>query len=168
MIDHADYSVEQLFKKKLIRNFTIKEEWYPIIEFAVRNHNKLDIPQIKDERILKHARLIRDTDIVDILVATAGTIEGDGSEISKEIMDFIKKHSLIDRRYAKTKSDFTAVQYGFAFNIYYNAVLEEYKNNFIRFHNSIKGNERFKDAYEEVIQYLDERIDKYDRHRIKI
>ena len=98
MIDHADYSVEQLFKKKLIRNFTIKEEWYPIIEFAVRNHNKLDIPQIKDERILKHARLIRDTDIVDILVATAGTIEGDGSEISKEIMDFIKKHSLIDRR----------------------------------------------------------------------
>ena len=167
-VDHADYSVELLFDKKIIRNFTTKEEWYPIIEFAVKNHNKLDIPETKDERILKHTRLIRDTDTPDILVATSGTTVGDGSEVSVEIMDFLKRHFLADKRYMKTKSDFIVVQYIYAFGRYYDVILEEYKNNLIKFHESIKGNENLKEAYEEVIKYLDERIDKYDGNRNEI
>lgn len=164
-IDHADYSVEQLFKKNEIKRFTNKEDWYPIIEFAIKNHNKMDIPNIQDERMLKHARLIRDVDKTDIMVAMTGRVIEDDSRVSKEMLDSFKKHGLIDRKYAKTRNDFIINQYGFAFNIYYDVVLEEYKNNFIKFHESIKDNEKFMEAYEEVIKYIDERIEEYERNR---
>ena len=126
-IDHADYSVEQLFKKDEIKRFTNEEDWYPIIKFAIKNHNKMDIPNIRDERMIKHARLIRDVDKIDIMVAMTGRVIEDGSRVSKELLDSFKKHGLIDRKYAKTRNDFIINQYGFAFNIYYDIVLEEYK-----------------------------------------
>ncbi len=167
-IDHADYSVVQLFEKGKIKSFTTNEEWYPIIEFAIKNHNKMNIPDIQDERILKHARLIRDTDKVDIMVAMLGRAIEDGSSVSPMMMEAFKNHGLIDRKYAKTKSDFIVNQYGFVFNIYNDAVLEEYKENFIKFHESIKDNAKFIEAYEDVIKYIDGRIEKYERNRNKI
>lgn len=167
-IDHALYSVEQLFTKNQIIRFTNRDDWYPIIEFAIKNHNKVDIPNIDNERILKHARLIRDTDKVDIMVAMVGRAIEDKSSVSSMVMNLFKMHGLIDRKYAKTKSDFIVNQYGFVFNIYNDIVLEEYKQNFIKFHESIKDNEKFIEAYEEVIKYIDERIEKYDGNRNKI
>ena len=34
-----------IFDKNEIRLFTDKEEWYPIIKFAIKNHNKRETPQ---------------------------------------------------------------------------------------------------------------------------
>lgn len=167
-IDHADYSVEQLFSNGEIKKFTDKEEWYPIIEFAIKNHNKLDIPFIKDDRMLKHAKLIRDVDKVDIMFTMIGKCKQDDSRVSKEVIDAIKRHGLIDRKYVKTRSDLIVNQYGFVFNIYYDIVLKEYKENFIKFHEEIKDKEKFKFAYDEVIKYIDERILKYERNRNKV
>lgn len=164
-IDHADFSVEQLFHKNEILKFTDNESWYPIIEFAVRNHNKKEIPNVDDKRLLAHAKLIRDTDKTDIMISAIGTIIEDDSTISDKVLETFKKHGIIDRRDVKTKSDTTVVQYAFIFDINNDAILKEYKTNFINFHKTIKNRDKFKEIYEEVIKYIDERIDKYDRNR---
>ncbi len=65
-IDHANYGCEQLFEKGLIRKFIEEDTYDKIIEKAIYNHNKLKIEEGLDERTLKHAKLIRDTDKTDI------------------------------------------------------------------------------------------------------
>lgn len=164
-VDHADYSVEQLFKKDEIKRFTDREDWYPIIEFAVKNHNKLEIPTIDDEKCLKHAKLIRDTDKMDIMIAVIGRTKSDDSKISTEVKEAIMNHALINRKYAVTNNDRVAIQFGFAFNVYNDIMLKEYKDNFIKFHESLSKNVELDEIYDEVIKYIDERIDKYDGNR---
>jgi len=164
-IDHADYSVSKLFLKKNILKFTNQENWYPIIEFAIKYHNKLELPELNDERIIKHARLIRDVDKLDILYTLAGKVEADESQIHHQVLVAIKNHGLIDRKYTITKNDKIANQYGFAFNIYNNVILREYKDVLMIYHQKLKGKEKFKEIYEEVIKYLDERIEEDERNR---
>ena len=66
-VDHANFSVKQLFQNGEIKLFCKKEEWYPIIEIAIKYHNKFELPDVKDERILKHTKLIKDVDKMDIM-----------------------------------------------------------------------------------------------------
>lgn len=164
-IDHADFSIEQLFNKNEIHKFTDNESWYPIIEFAVKYHNKKEIPDITDERLIKHAKLIRDTDKTDIMIAVLGTITEDNSSITDSVLKKFMSHGIIDRKDIITKSDNIVVKYAFVFDVNNDAVLKEYKTNFINFHNSINDKNKFNEIYEEVIKYIDERIDKYDRNR---
>ena len=49
-IDHADYGVKLLFEDKEIEKFNIPKNYYDIIEFAIKNHNKLK----SDWQILKN------------------------------------------------------------------------------------------------------------------
>ncbi len=164
-VDHADYSVEQLFEKGKIKDFTTHEEWYSIIRFAIKNHNKIAIPECHDERMLKHAKLIRDIDKLDIMYLLGLEIKvvPDESPISDEVLEDIKKHTIVNRRYAKTLNDRIAIQYAFAFDINYDVVLEEYKKNFITFHKLLDRGEQFAKIYQEVIDYLDERMEKNER-----
>lgn len=163
-IDHADYSVDQLFNKEEIKRFTKREEWYPIIEFAIKYHNKLEIPYINDKRIFMHAKLIRDTDKVDIMKAVIGRVKTDNSKVSQEVKMALKSHKLSNRKDTITKNDCIANQYGFVFDINYNIVLKEYKENFIKFHKSLESNTDLNEIYNEVLKYIDERIDKNDRN----
>lgn len=163
-IDHADYSVEQLFNKGVIKRFTNKAEWYPIIEYAIKYHNKLEIPNIKDEKILMHTKLIRDTDKVDIMKAVIGRVKTDNSRVNQEIKMALKSHKLSNRKDTITKNDCIANQYGFVFDINYNIVLKEYKENFIKFHKSLEYNDELEEIYNEALKYINERIDKYDRN----
>lgn len=164
-VDHADYSVEQLFNKGEIKRFTDRVEWYPILEFAIQNHNKLSIPEIDNERMLKHARLIRDTDKMDILVAMIGRVSVKNIPISPIVLETTMRHECVDRKYSVTASDRIAVQYGFVFDINYDIILKEYKENFMKFHESLDDKEKFQKLYEDIINYIDERIDKYDGNR---
>ena len=66
-VDHADYSVVQLFDKNEIKLFTDREDWYPILKFAIKNHNKREIPECNDERVLMFTKLIRDIDKLAIV-----------------------------------------------------------------------------------------------------
>ncbi len=164
-VDHADYSVEQLFKKNEIKRFTDREDWYPILEFAIKNHNKLEVPFVDDERMMMHAKLIRDTDKMDIMIAMIGRVNVSGSLISPEVLEATRKHECVNRKYSKTISDRVAIQYGFAFDINYDVVLPEYKEKFIMFHESLDDKEQFQKLYEDIIKYINERIDKYDGNR---
>jgi putative nucleotidyltransferase with HDIG domain len=171
-IDHADYSVEQLFEKNEIVRFCNKEEWYPIISFAIKNHNKHHIEDCDDDRMLKHARLIRDTDKLDILYIF-GTLHEikmkiNDSVIHDEVKDSIKNHTTADRKYIITDNDHYASKIAFAFDIYNDVALYEYKEYLESFIEPLKDNKELYEIYKDVIKYIDERLDNYERTRKEI
>ena len=166
-IDHADYSVQELFDKGNIKKFCNREEWYPIIKFAIQNHNKYAIADCNDERSIMHAKLIRDTDKIDILYLL-GTLKETGmntddSLVNKEVIESIKNHKTVYRDKMKTKNDRFANKLAFAYDIYYDCTLSELKKNLEAFYDEIKINKDLLEIYNTVINYIDERIEKNAR-----
>ena len=66
-MDHAHFGVEILFgtENPWIRSFVVSDRWDEIIREAIGCHSDYSIGPIKDERILLHAKLIRDADKLD-------------------------------------------------------------------------------------------------------
>jgi hypothetical protein len=162
-IDHADYSVEELFTKGNIKKFCTKEEWYPIIKFAIQNHNKYEIAPCDDERMIMHAKLIRDTDKIDILylLGTLKEVDNiiDDSIVNKEVIESINEHKTVYRDKMKTKNDRFANKLAFAYDIYYDCTLSEVKENLRAFYEEIKDNKELLGIFNTVNKYIDERIE---------
>ena len=167
-VDHADYSVVQLFDKGQIRLFTDNKDWYPIIKFAVKNHNKRDIPFCDDERVLKFAKLIRDTDKLDIIYLLGVSGQHLCRDVNADITDSVKyyvlKHETVDITKCVNDNDWTTAQFAFVFDINNDVILEEFKDNLSHLYDKV-NKEKFYEIYEEIIKYIDERIDKNDRNR---
>lgn len=167
-IDHADYSVEQLFDKDLIKKFTHNKDDYEIIKFAIKYHNKHTIPNINNERMMKHAKLIRDTDKLDIiyLLGYLGELNYKATNdlLSKEIIDGFNNYESIDYKYIRNKNDKLATTFGYVFDIYNIECLPEIKQNINYFYNQIDGEKYFKGIFDIVNKYIDERIDKNVRY----
>lgn len=169
-IDHADYSVEQLFDKDKIKDFTDREEEYEIIKFAIQNHNKLAIAPCSDERMLRHAKLIRDSDKVDImyLLGYLGELnyKAIDAPISEEVKKAIKEHGAVSRKYVQNKNDHIALQFAFVFDINNDICLKDMKRNLEYYYNQVEVGDTFKEIYEEVVKYIDERMNKHVRDEI--
>lgn len=66
MMEHAAYGVQLLFgERHMIRRFISDESFDDIIYTAIARHSDYAIGDIKDERTLMHAKLIRDADKLD-------------------------------------------------------------------------------------------------------
>lgn len=63
--DHADFGVEVLFDKNLIRDFIEDSKYDDIIRKAIYNHNKYEIEDGVTEQELVHCKIIRDADKLD-------------------------------------------------------------------------------------------------------
>lgn len=161
-VDHADYSITQLFDNNLIEKFWNKKDDYEIIKFAIKNHNKYHIPDIDDKRAMMHAKLIRDIDKLDIiyLLGFLGELDKKAIDepISREIINSIKNHQTINCKYVQNANDEIAIYFAFAFDINNNICLKELKKNLGYFYKKVENNNRFKEIYTEVIKYIDERI----------
>lgn len=160
-VDHADYSVVQLFDKGQIELFTDRKDWYPIIEFAIKNHNKRDIPYTEDERVLMFAKLIRDIDKLDIiyLLGYLGQhlYKDVNADITGDVKNYVINHETVDVTKCMNENDWTTAQFAFVFDINNNIVLNEYKDNLSYLYERV-NKDRFKEIYEETIKYIDERI----------
>lgn len=161
-VDHADYSVVQLFDKGQIELFTDRKDWYPIIEFAIKNHNKRDIPYTEDERVLMFAKLIRDIDKLDIiyLLGYLGQhlYKDVNADITGDVKNYVINHETVDVTKCMNENDWTTAQFAFVFDINNNIILNEYKDNLSYLYERV-NKDRFKEIYEETIKYIDERID---------
>lgn len=84
--DHGDKEVEIL-----------KENGYnnEIVLNSVKYHNKLEIPNNLDSRNKLFLKIVRDADKVDILQYQGYNCETNDYTISKELIDFFKKHKSI-------------------------------------------------------------------------
>ena len=163
-MDHADFSVKLLFDEGLIKDFCSKEEWYPIIKFAIANHNKFAIADCDDDRILKHAKLIRDTDKLDILYLIGTLHELNiipyDTDISEEVINFFKKHISVKHQDVKTKNDFYSIKLAYPFDVNNDIVFEEKKKNLEPFQKALEGNKKFECILNESIKYIDKKINK--------
>lgn len=162
-VDHADKSVEELFDKNEIVNYTDLVDDYDLIRFAIKNHNKLTIEDTDNEYYLKFAKLIRDADKVDIMYVLTNEIirKGSNEGYTEEAMDYIRQHKAVPRTCVSVgnDNDKILIDMSFVFDLNYDVSLEDYKKNFIEFYNNIENNSKFKEAYDIAIKYINERID---------
>lgn len=167
-IDHADLGVKILFEEGLIKNFWSNKEDYELIEFAIKNHNKMKIEETTNERYLKFAKLIRDIDKMYIIYLLGYLSELDTKPsndlINPKIINSIKNHELSNYKYIKNINDSIALKFAYTYDINYDECLEEFKQNLYYFYKQINFDERFKEIFETVNKYIDERIDKYVRN----
>lgn len=161
-IDHADYSVEQLFDKGLIVNFTDRVEDYELIRFAIKNHNKFEIEATDDERKLKFARFIKDMDKLDIvyLLGYLGELNSKATndEISLDVLEGVRKHNLVSHKAVKNDNDDKVLVFCYAFDIYNPICYKELKNNLYYYYKQLDGEEKFKEVFDIVNKYIDERM----------
>ena len=167
-IDHADLGVKILFDEGLIERFWDNKDDYELIKLAIKNHNKFKIEDINDERIMKHAKLIRETDKIDIMyvygVSDELKVRGDTSEISELIINSVRNHQEVLKTNEKTNNDGIVTAFAQAFDINYGVCLKEFKTNLNIFYNILNHKEKFNEVIDIVNKYMDERIDKYVRN----
>ncbi len=163
-IDHADYSCVQLFEKNEIKRFVKNEEWYPIIEFAIKNHNKRVLVDNHDERMMKHARLIRDTDRIDIIFLIGTLNEVDitpvKDKISKRVLDELYEKKQVDVKLIRNRNDHSVIQYSFVFDINYDVCLKELGKNYKNYYERQKSNKELENVYKFIRSYIKERLEK--------
>ena len=167
-IDHAEYGIEQLFDKGLIKNFTKDEKDYDIIRYAIKYHNKFKLPVCDNEKMMMHAKLIRDVDKIDIiyLLGYLGELNSKATDdnLSPEIIAGFKNYSCVDDKYIRNHNDNLSRTFGYVFDIYNPEVLPEIKKNIYYFYKKIDGEKHFKEIYNTVNEYIDERIDNNVRY----
>lgn len=160
--DHAEYGVYLLFEKNQIEDYKIDSSHYNAMRYAIKNHNKYKLDKCEDRLTMKMAKLIRDVDKMDILylLGTLGNYDesADDSVVSQKIYESIKSHRSINKEDIKTHNDNIAVKLAFAFDINNDMCLNEFKRNLTAYYKRIERDNRFKDIYEEIIKYLDERM----------
>ena len=158
-IDHASYGVKILFENNLIKQFWKDETDYEIIKFAIENHNKYEITKTCNQRALMHAKLIRDTDKLDIIYhmgfLKTNSIFADKSPISKEVLTCIKNKTSVKRIYKKTNNDQIISVLAFTYNIYNNICLKELKRNLKQYYKYSDKNQYLINIYTKVMNYID-------------
>lgn len=161
-IDHADLGCEILFEENIIEKFNIDEKYYEIIKKAIRNHNKHEIESGLNEKELLHAKLIRDTDKLDILYNMAYLkqikVISTDEAISLLVLEDVKNKRCVNNKHIKNNNDKIVRTFTFAFNIYNDICLKEVKEYFEVIYENLEHKEKIKEVYDMVISYIEEKI----------
>lgn len=163
-IDHAHYGVIELFENGHIKEFWQNEKDYDIIKFAIENHNKYEIAKTNNHKALQHAKLIRDTDKIDIL-HIMGYLKKSNNFSKNKIVSSIVKDNIYHHKSTKfqdinTRNDKILCYYSYAFNIYNTICLEELEKNLTEYANYIDPNKNLDNYYQEIIKYITKRLKK--------
>ena len=164
-INHAEYGCKILFEDGLISKFWDNKDDYDLIRFAIFNHNRFKIEETNSERFLKFAKLIRDTDKIDILYleSISGNLESrlTDDSIAPEIRNDFFKHDSVLLKHKKSINDHFILYFAYAYDINYDECLDEIKLNIENLYNNFNDKKFiFKEYYDEIIKYISERIDK--------
>jgi len=131
-VDHGNLAVKILFEDGLVERFKLDKKLYPIIRFAVQNHNKFaidttDVPYIEGFDALLHAQIIRDADKVDIArISTSDevkdvqlvTADNVTTGISPLVMQDVKNKQQARHINMRTKADSIIGSISFAYDLY--------------------------------------------------
>lgn len=126
-INHGEYAIEILFNQNLIEKFNIDEQYYSIIKTAILNHNKSNIDKGLTYKELLHAKIIRDSDKIDIFhVLLTDSIENTygckslkDETFSDEIIREFKEDHVIDYKQRKTFGDIWISHIAYVFDFYF-------------------------------------------------
>lgn len=163
-IDHGDLAAKRLFVDKEIEDFWLDEKDYHILEFAIRNHNKLKIEETSYNRQLWFAQLVRDADKLDIFYLLGEqdvVLEEDLEEVSDNVKnDFYnqKQISYIDE---KNKNDHIILFLSMVFdlNFPYSYIYLKEKKYTDKIYNTLSNKERFKEYFEYINNFIKEKCE---------
>ena len=173
-IDHANLGVEILFKDNFIRKFIEENEYDEIIYKAIKNHNKYNIEEELNKKELLHAKIIRDADKTDIYEIYLEDMKNNENEIfnydnlskeiiSDEVINYIEKNELVDRKYTKTNIDryVSAIAFVFDYNFAKGLEIVKQKQYIQKLINKIKTEEN-----KEVMEKIENNINEYINKKI--
>ena len=132
-VDHAEFGADLLFRENLIEAFPMNdmpENWREITETAIRQHNKLSLPDNLGEPLATYAQILRDADKVDIfrvvcelpLKQRAGRSRGmlsDAPVAAPEVMECVYQHRCVPRAARKSVFDVQLSHICMAFELVY-------------------------------------------------
>lgn len=126
-IDHAELGADILFSNGLIYEFMNEPGIFPLIETAIRLHNKLNVPEELDEKTQFFTNILRDADKCDIFrVICEPPFEGRAQAILANpkpardlVMNCIKEHRCVPRTFNSTPFESLLSQCCLAFELVY-------------------------------------------------
>lgn len=150
--DHGSYSNKILFNDGFINNFPINEKDYLLIRKALYYHNKKNIGNDLNSREELFAKIIRDTDKIDILHVLASHQLKFFNEPNPIVLDKFKNNETIDLRDVKSSSDKIILNIGFYDNLYFKESKEllENKGYLDEFINSILVSKENEEVFTEI------------------
>ncbi len=135
--DHAEMGLGILREARILESLDKQERAW--IERAIEYHNKKALPEGLDEATAMFSKMIRDTDKVDIFKLSLESFYAyqrnpctfrleieypDEPCCTPEIVEAVKKGTLIDYRCLRTMNDVKLLQLGWAYDIYFDATLK--------------------------------------------
>lgn len=153
IMDHATEGIKILFEEGLIREFILEDKYDEIIKKAIANHNKYQIEEGLNNQELLFAKIIRDTDKIDIfrVCTTENRYKMDGIPSGK-VLECFENETSVKLQDVKNKSDSTLCVLAFIFDFNYKEsiqVLKE-KGYYIDFINSIEVNEENVETFNKI------------------
>lgn len=126
-INHAIQGIEVLFKENKIREFIENEKYDEIIRTAILNHNKPEIEEGLDEQSELQAKIIRDSDKLDIFRVivesnpldsmTIKTEDIENEEVTEEIFNQFMNKERIDYKKLKTNMDIMFTWFAYTYDL---------------------------------------------------
>ena len=159
-INHGEKALEILFKKNWIRKFINEDIYDSIIYNAIINHNRAIIDNTLTEKVILHAKIIRDADKADILYVVISepvlyvynTDKIESEEITDEILrEFIEERE-IDYKQRITHADTVICHFAFAFDLNFEYTLRYIYNK--KYMNKIADKIKFKNEETQRRIYL--------------
>lgn len=159
LMDHALEGVRILFEEGLINQFDFTEEEKNIIKFAIKNHNKYIIEYETDERVLMHAKLIRDIDKLDIVYIFGYLnelkLEIEDVSVDEYFLNSFKEEKLVE--YKKLPNLSIIINFNYVYDINNDICIYEFENNIKEFYKTINNEKIFKEIYKYVLKYIEKR-----------
>lgn len=171
-IDHAEFGADILFRDGLIRRFTEDDSEDSLLEKAIRQHNKLNLPDGMTETEQFFCNVIRDADKIDILRVICETPFDNiydctpqqlaESAVSEAVYQQITNRETIDRKISKTYMDVYLNKISFVYGLVFAesrrlARQQGYLRQMLDFHSSNKDTEeKLRKIRDDVEAYLQE------------
>ena len=132
-VDHAEFGADLLFSEGVIDRFPVEglsEASLTLLETAIRQHNKLSLPEGLDERSTRFCDLLRDADKIDIFrvvaelpfeqrIGSSKDLIQEGDEANDEVMTCVREHRCVPRKIRKTRFEGRISHCCMAFEVMY-------------------------------------------------
>ncbi len=119
-IDHGDYGVLVLFEQKLIWDFFPHEEYFDIIAYAIKHHNKKTLFKNSNEKAQLFAKIVRDADKLDLFYIMAYekmVLWKEGEWVSPKVWEAFMAEQPIDYEATNTLLDQLLLSLAFLYDL---------------------------------------------------
>lgn len=179
-VDHGELGARIIREKGALDN--IAKGLQTLIEWAVRNHNRAELPENGDPASLLYSRLLRDADKLDIYkviishyqnpVESKNSIIEEGFSNSKEISPAvaaaIQKRSIVDIGQVRNHNDLMLLRMGWVFDVNFKPTLRQIKKRgyIEELYHLLPGTDMVVSAYNAIREYIEKETGE-NKHEIE-